>query len=152
MLSYLSSNGIGTHFLSTFFSTMLNAAAYFKRNNQIKSKGQVILITVPLNARYFSQDGHFTSFIEMISKLSLISQINHGSTQALRSSLLFLLYSVPMALFSIPTSPYNCSRIPRAYLSEKGQSSHHNETKQDAMGPFWKRPPPSNMSFRVSCL
>ena len=147
MLSYLSSNGIGTHFLSTFFSTMLNAAAYFKRNNQIKSKGQVILITVPLNARYFSQDGHFTSFIEMISKLSLISQINHCSTEALRSSLLFLLYSVPMALFH-----YNCSRIPRAYLSEKGQSSHHNETKQDAMGPFRKRPPPSNMSSRMSCL
>lgn len=52
---------------------MLDAAGYFKRNNQIKSKGQVILITVPLNAKYFSQDDHFTSFIEIISKLSLIS-------------------------------------------------------------------------------
>lgn len=131
---------------------MLDAAGCFIRNNQIKSKGQVILITVPLNARYFSQYGHFTSFIEIISKSSLISQINLCSTQALRSSLLLLLYSVPMALFSIPTPPYNCSRIPRAYLSEKGRSSHHNETKQDSMGPFWKRPPPSNMPSPVSCL
>ena len=114
---------------------MLDAAGCFIRNNQIKSKGQVILITVPLNARYFSRYGHFTSSIEIISKSSLISQINHCSTQALRSSLFFFLYSVPMALFSIPTPPYNCSRIPRAYLSEKGQSSHHNETKQDSIGP-----------------
>lgn len=131
---------------------MLDAAGCFIRNNHSKCKGQVILITVPLNARYFSQYGHFTSFIEIISKLSPISQVSHCSTQALRSSLLLLLYSVPMALFSIPTPPYNCSRIPRADLSEKGQSSHNNETKQDSMGPFWKRPPPSNMSSPVSCL